>query len=62
MNTCHNSMIRKIFPIVFLSFAGLIPASSLFAQVECRGMLVRSFRGMFLPSSMDWKMKFELNI
>ncbi|EMG01674.1 hypothetical protein LEP1GSC123_3501 [Leptospira borgpetersenii str. 200701203] len=30
-------MIGKIFPIVFLSFAGLIPASSLFAQVECRG-------------------------
>ncbi|EKR62928.1 hypothetical protein LEP1GSC036_2510 [Leptospira weilii str. 2006001853] len=37
MNTCRNSVIGKIFPIVFFSFAGLIPASSLFAQVDCKG-------------------------
>ncbi|AXR68747.1 Lsa36 family surface (lipo)protein [Leptospira mayottensis] len=37
MNTCRNSVIGKIFPIVFLSFAGFIPANSLFAQVGCTG-------------------------
>ncbi|WP_017863349.1 Lsa36 family surface (lipo)protein [Leptospira santarosai] len=37
MNTCRNSVIGKFFPILILSFADLIPASSLFGQVGCTG-------------------------
>ncbi len=37
MYTCRNFNVGKIFPILILSFAGLVPVSSLLAQVECTG-------------------------
>ncbi|XDD51678.1 hypothetical protein AB3N59_08085 [Leptospira sp. WS92.C1] len=37
MNTCRNLLMGKLIPILILSFAGLVPTSSLFAQVTCTG-------------------------
>ncbi|TGL73480.1 Lsa36 family surface (lipo)protein [Leptospira yasudae] len=37
MNTCRNFSVGRILPILILSFAGLVPAGSLTAQVTCTG-------------------------
>ncbi|MCG6167764.1 hypothetical protein LFX25_07990 [Leptospira sp. FAT2] len=37
MNTCRNFSVGRILPILILSFAGMVPAGSLTAQVTCTG-------------------------